>query len=443
MALWSEMTKRSTGLVIREEDMHLSFLQKGTYKGVLTSETKTILSRIYDFLCFPQFDPKDLLLDKGDVVVFLDDKKERIYVVTPEELEDELIKTNEEIQHLRDLLEMLGQSKRDDKRLSELYDKIDSLKKKAAEIERRLRDKDYVIKTELLGYYCRSILADGSSQPEIHLMIGTLGNDYILTAITFVHELMHAYFDHHDPVIGHPECRSIEEPLAEYGMLCFMERFSYVFSCYTGLMYRAETLVMNERFYLGGCDYGYGYYLFKDKGRFGADWISLFHEYAPLLCMNGAEVRAYGSMISPIRYPKNERACEFTLLEVLKPVRFHFKADARYFCGTKGHPSDRIIIRVAKEVYDDTDFVNDYLIASSVIKITFEDSKGYRFSGEAKVYKGESAAHPERMRFWIEGDKSLLGWYNTTYGPVTKSFSFAEIRPGVGACHPEWIAREI
>lgn len=441
MTHWKSAIKRSNTSQIRKEDMLLSFLQKGTYTGVLTPETKSILSRIYDFLCFPQFAPSDILYNsvfpnnKGDVKVFLDDKKERTYVVTPEELEDELIKTKEEIQHLRDLLEMLGQSKREDKRLSELYDKFDSLKKKAAEIERRLCGKDYVIKTELLGYYCRSILADGSSQPEIHLMMGTLGNDYILTAITFVHELMHAYFDHHDSVIGHPECRSIEEPLAEYGMLCFMERFSLVFSCYTGLMYRAETLVMNERFDLGVCDYGYGYFLFKDKGSFCADWISLFHEYAPLLCMNGAEVRAYDSMISPIRYPKNERACEFTLLEVLKPVRFHFKADAR--------PSDRIIIRVAKEVYDDTDFVNDYLIASSVIKITFEDSKGYRFSGEAKVYKGESAAHPERMCFWIEGDKSLLGWYNTTYGPVTKSFSFAEIRPGVGACHPEWIAREI
>lgn len=157
MSIWGDMIKRSTGLIIRKEDMNLFFLQKGTYTGVLTPETKTILSRINDFLCFPQFVPGDLLFDKGGVKVFLDDREERTFVVTPDELEDELKKTNEEIETLRDILENHGQPKNDDKSLSELYERLARLEDKVSEIERRLRDGDYVIKTELLGYYCRRI----------------------------------------------------------------------------------------------------------------------------------------------------------------------------------------------------------------------------------------------------------------------------------------------
>ena len=126
------------------------------------------------------------------------------------------------------------------------------------------------------------------------------------------------------------------------------------------------------------------------------------------------------------------------------PGRFHFEANAKYYPGTAGHSGERIVTNLPQKVYGDIEFINDYDFhkAPFDIKITFVDSKGKSISGDAKVYKGSAADHPERMRIYIESDKALLKCFNATYGLKPKQFKFTEIRPGVGSNPPEWIARE-
>lgn len=432
MGLFTDTLKRHKACVDKKEEMVLPFsVEKGTYKGVLTSGTKTILSRINKFLYYPQFVPGELLFDeranKRGVKLILDDRKERTYKVTPDVLEDEWKKTKEEINKLNDILQELGQPNNDDKSLSELRERLEGLNGKVSEIERRLRDGDYVIKNELLGYYCRSILDDGSSQPEIHLMMGTLGEDHILTAITFVHELMHAYFDHHAPVTKHPHCRSIEEPLAEYGMLCFIEMFSRNSSCYPDFMSKAESRVKAKRYALGVCDYGYGYYLFKDKGKFGADWVTLFHEYCHLVDMESDNVKSYGAMVSPIRYPEHERACELRLLDILRPKRFSFECKSDWRSNGK-----ELYFYIDKDVCNSCSFLKDYKTKDRV-HLTFYDNKGDKqFDGEATLVS--------QGRFRLL--KSLRCEYAKVFGTIDhRRFKFYENLPSDGTRQAEWIAR--
>lgn len=394
------------------------------------------LKDVCGFMGFAPFIPSDVL---KNVDVYLDDKKTKETVVTLEELEKELESLKKELESLLQKMRDMLQKRTGQDELAKLDEEIGKINKKIKKIEDHISEcrkfgKDSIaVETELLGYYTR---CGRSGKREIVLLMGTLINYHPdLTAIVFVHELMHAFFDKHE--YEHPYCPVIEEPIAEYGMLCFMEMFERL-TGYKGILQLAIDHVKAKKDDIGICHYGFGHYLYENKSTFGVEWVSLFHSNCHHFNLKTFEKTAYESMISPVSYPRHEYWCEEKLNDLLRPIRFYFKNEACYYAKTPRYKSDRIVINVDKKVREDDYFQNDYLfIAPSEISLTFEDKSGRKITGNAKVYKGSST--PKYMRIYIETDKNFISSYCTIFGCVNKEFLLFEKK----ANPAEWEAIEI
>lgn len=425
--------ERSKGGKVRKEDINTFIKNKGSEH--LTDDVNDILTAIHDFVGFAQFKPSEIL---EDVDVYLDDESEKVVWVSYEELKATLESYEKEKQELEKLIEELGKenSLLDDlnKQLNNIKDKIEKLEPIIAGLR---PGESYPFTIGLLGYYKRR------SNPEIHLMMKTIKENCSSeeaikkTGIVFVHEMMHAYYDYHKPEIKRLNCDSIEEPLAEYGMLCFIEMFERFHKKYDGIFNYAKQHVESKKNNLSTCQYGYGAYLYDDRFHFGADWLTLFHEYAPTVNRNSAEVKKYESMISSIKYPRNERACECALYRILHPKRFYFEGEAHYYPDTKGNP---IYVEMDKNICADSSFQIDYPNRPRKILIRFEDKNGsHLFTEMASVLKGRYAGASHRINIL----QPLWDAYVDKYGANSKRFAFYEETPADGVNLAEWVAREL
>ena len=436
MSLWADLRKKSLGQEVRTEEK-CYFLKKGTYEGSLTEEENTIFSTIHDFTGFAPFQPADILENKGDVKVYLDEECTRKLIVTLAQLEDAQHSLENEVRDLNELVGILQNSPNNDRgEIEKILNRIRRLERKIETIKgiiSRLRasgEDSYPIEIVLLGYYIRK-------KAEIHIMMGTIKKMYpgevpAMTGIVFAHELMHAYFDHHNhPYVEHPDCPEIEEPIAEYGMLCFMELFERANPIYKGMFDLARKHVEDKQYCLGLCHYGFGAYLFEDRADFGVDWVSLFRSVCPALIMNAPEVKTYESMITPIKYPLNERSCECKLYEALKPRRFFYSG----IKSTWDSDEKEIYFTVRSIVANSLPFMRDYPRGTKV-HITFHDKTYTRhFDGEATVVL-------DHTRFFINNE--LMEEYAAVFGKTDhRPFAFYEEKPSDGIHPAEWVAIEI
>lgn len=441
MSIWADIHRRSSRKAVRKEDI-IKFWDNGNYIGDLDSESEKILSDIYSFRGFAPFLPSDILVDEGTVKVFLDDKETRRVPVSIKALEDEWDSLEKEVEKLKKLLNEFTKTQDVDPQL------IENLSKRISKLERKIEEIDDIIRkmkrtginaidleVELLGYYVRK-------KAEIHLMMGTINERYgstkglvaRMTGIVFVHELMHAYFDVRDPYVEHPDCRSIEEPIAEYGMLCFMEmfeRYRAEYNEYKGILKTAKDFVEEKQYSLGVCHYGFGRYLFDDKASFGVDWVSLYRSTCTSLLMNASEVLDYGTLISPIRYPRNERSCECRLWDVLKPRRFFSRSNKA--CWRKD--GRELYLNVKKELSHNPEFVMEYPETVKV-NMKFFDKKGcLRCEGEMTL--------GTRKHFFCGVTNPLLNEFARCYGLLSKpSFALYEEKPSDGSYPAKWVAIE-
>ena len=441
MSIWADIHRRSSRKAVRKEDI-IKFWDNGNYIGDLDSESEKILSDIYSFRGFAPFLPSDILVDEGTVKVFLDDKETRRVPVSIKALEDEWDSLEKEVEKLKKLLNEFTKTQDVDPQL------IENLSKRISKLERKIEEIDDIIRkmkrtginaidleVELLGYYVRK-------KAEIHLMMGTINERYgstkglvaRMTGIVFVHELMHAYFDVRDPYVEHPDCRSIEEPIAEYGMLCFMEmfeRYHAEYNEYKGILKTAKDFVEEKQYSLGVCHYGFGRYLFDDKASFGVDWVSLYRSTCTSLLMNASEVLDYGTLISPIRYPRNERSCECRLWDVLKPRRFFSRSNKA--CWRKD--GRELYLNVKKELSRNPEFVMEYPETVKV-NMKFFDKKGcLRCEGEMTL--------GTRKHFFCGVTNPLLNEFARCYGLLSKpSFALYEEKPSDGSYPAKWVAIE-
>ena len=441
MSIWTDMEDRGIGVLDKKEDRQC-FCQKGTYGGSLSEEEETILSKIHDFTGFAPFLPADILEDTGNVKVYLDNEYTRKVSVTLAQLEAEQQSLEDEVRDLKESANKLQNSPNTDRReIEKLWDRIRRLEKKIEEIKgiiSRLRasGKDsYTIEIELLGYYIRDPKT-GETIPEIHLMIGTIKKRYPgkvpqMTGIVFAHELMHAIFDHHNPYVEHPHCPRIEEPIAEYGMLFFMEMFERANPVYKGILDLAKRHVEDKQYRLGVGHYGFGGYLFEDKADFGVDWVSLFQSVCPALIVNAPAVKAYESMISSIRYPRNERSCECKLYDALKPRRFFFRGNSSWRDNGL-----QLYFIISKSVARTTQFMTEY--PSTVkVQMTFLDKTG------VKAFDGEITLGSQG-RFFCGVTNQLMQDYANRFGKLGgKPFAFYEEKPSDGVHPAEWVAIEL
>ena len=351
----------------------------------------------------------------------------------------ELVK---ELERLEDELEKRKKAGVGQEELGEIQGKIFRLKDIIAYC-RKNGLSEYTFEVELLGKYTRV-----NGKPTIYLMWGTLmrKNDHEnLTAIVYVHELMHAYFDMHNDEEGnylpHPYCPVIEEPIAEFGMLRFMEMFDRVDPS-RRILEKAISHVKAKKNSFGVCHYGFGYYLYEDRNNFCTNWVDLFHMSCLGIDEFGTAMGAYQSLISPITYPSHEYLCEETLYKVVYPKRFFFTTNVGFYPPTAGYGKARMEAPVSKGVCNCAQFRTDYrYMGPQGVYITFADGKGFKIRGKATICK-KPYSNPFGMRFNIVSDTQLVINFDSHF-KTGGQFLFYEDSQAQGGNLAEWIARKI
>ena len=204
MSIWSDLQDISAGDIVRKEDANWGRLRFGVDESVklLESEKVTIIDAALESFTFGGFSKLDKMLSTlGVTLVISPDTPKRI---VPSDISEWVLYWENELQRLE---KVLGP---DDKN-NQFYK--DALK----ELEKAKKEVDAWSAMALLGRYDRF-------QKEIILypnnMPGQDRKEYLVT--TFVHEAMHAYFDRH-PRELFPYVATVEEPLAEFGMLLFLK----------------------------------------------------------------------------------------------------------------------------------------------------------------------------------------------------------------------------
>ena len=427
MSIWRDMQDRP----FRKEDAFV-YIKENPGVRDLDARTNELLCDVDLFKCFSSFIPGEI---HDEVDVILKDQEIREVTVTLAELVKEL-------ERLEDELEKRKKAGVGQEELGEIQGKIFRLKDIIAYC-RKNGLSEYTFEVELLGKYTRV-----NGKPTIYLMWGTLmrKNDHEnLTAIVYVHELMHAYFDMHNDEEGnylpHPYCPVIEEPIAEFGMLRFMEMFDRA-NPSLGILGKAISHVRAKKNSFGVCHYGFGYYLYEDRNNFCTNWVDLFHMSCLGIDEFGTAMGAYQSLISPITYPSHEYLCEETLYKVVYPKRFFFKTNVGFYPPTAGYGKARMEAPVSKGVCNCAQFRTDYrYMGPQGVYITFADGKGFKIRGKATICKKPSS-NPFGMRFNIVSDTQLVINFASHF-KTGGQFLFYEDSQAQGGNLAEWIARKI
>ena len=204
MSIWSDMQDRSSGDIVRKEDANWGRLRFGVDESVklLDSEIVMIIDAALKSFTFGGFSKLDKMLSTlGVTLVISPDTPKRI---VPSGISEWVLYWENELQRLE---KVLGP---DDKNNQFYKDALE-------EHEKAKKEVNAWSDMALLGRYDRF-------QKEIILypnnMPGQDREKYLVT--TFVHEAMHAYFDRH-PRELFPYVATVEEPLAEFGMLLFLK----------------------------------------------------------------------------------------------------------------------------------------------------------------------------------------------------------------------------
>ena len=203
MSIWSDLQDESAGDKVRKEDANWDLLQFGTTDNILVDPEKdAIIKAALASFTFGGFSKLDEMLSTlGVTLVISPDTPKRI---VPSGISEWVLYWENELQRFE---EVLGPD----------YKNIQFYKDALKELEKAKKEVDAWSAMALLGRYDRF-------QKEIILypnnMPGQDRKEYLVT--TFVHEAMHAYFDRH-PRELFPYVATVEEPLAEFGMLLFLK----------------------------------------------------------------------------------------------------------------------------------------------------------------------------------------------------------------------------
>ena len=204
MSIWSDMQDRSSGDIVRKEDANWGRLRFGVDESVklLDSEIVMIIDAALKSFTFGGFSKLDKMLSTlGVTLVISPDTPKRI---VPSGISEWVLYWENELQRLE---KVLGP---DDKNNQFYKDAME-------EHEKAKKEVDAWSAMALLGRYDRfqkKIILYPNNMP------GQDRKGYLVT--TFVHEAMHAYFDRH-PRELFPYVATVEEPLAEFGMLLFLK----------------------------------------------------------------------------------------------------------------------------------------------------------------------------------------------------------------------------
>jgi TolA-binding protein len=174
--------------------------------------------------------------------------------MTDEELEEQLKKIDRQLEEIGDAMaeyecsasEVETKQERSErcKKFGELQTTRNVLRQHQAVVSKALREhtRELVPTMKVLGEY---------GNKEVTLYINNIGSDPYAYAMTYVHEMVHAYLDEGSSVV--PE---VEEPIVEFATLKFLEIFGnkdlYQYAC---------NVVKNKQYAFGMAYYGFGAYL--------------------------------------------------------------------------------------------------------------------------------------------------------------------------------------
>lgn len=190
----------------------------------------------------------------------------------------------------------------------------------------------------VLGEYIRKDV-DGSG-PKVVLYMDTIRSidsvrrSHWTLAEVYVHELHHAWYDH-DSARPMNFIREVEEPLAELGMLLFMEQFDNVEA---GILSAAVNSVRHKKLGMTSC-YGFGSYLYDNKSMHSRDWRAALHGAKYILSSSAPCVNEYCSPFKDGFYPIDENESAGLLWRVL------FEASAPLLLNPESAPDLTYLFR--------------------------------------------------------------------------------------------------
>ena len=204
MSIFSDIEDRSMGKTVRKEDANWERLRFGVEDLVHLPDPEivAIIKAALESFTFGGYISLDDMLSKLKVKLVISPETPKRIV--PSGISEWVLYWENELQRL-------------EKGLGPEYKNIQFYKDALKELEKAKKEVNAWSAMALLGRYDRF-------QKEIILypnnMPGQDRKEYLVT--TFVHEAMHAYFDRH-PRELFPYVATVEEPLAEFGMLLFLK----------------------------------------------------------------------------------------------------------------------------------------------------------------------------------------------------------------------------
>lgn len=121
---------------------------------------------------------------------------------------------------------------------------------------------------------------------------------HILLGEVYVHEMMHAYLDY---FTVKEYFDKIEEPIAEYGMLKFFEKYD------KKILADAKRRVRKKQNSLGIAHYGFGYCIFMNHN--GIDFLDLYYNAKSILTSSGENMSNYLGFWKSPKYPEDDFMC--------------------------------------------------------------------------------------------------------------------------------------
>ena len=145
---------------------------------------------------------------------------------------------------------------------------------------------DYVVEIEcpyhLSGYYTRT-------GQDAKIVLEHRGLVY-RTVFTYIHEMMHAFYDSDRLGASPNSIEYVEEPLAEYGMLHFMKTFVQAHPEHRELLDDAINMVNEKQYTMGISHYAFGEYLYQNYSHI--EWEKLLLDAINKVNVNSPEYKS-------------------------------------------------------------------------------------------------------------------------------------------------------
>ena len=253
--------------------MKFDYVQKSSH--ALSEDTLKLLEEI-DAFPYAQIQPRyNTFGDLHDtltveVVDTIFERKKRTVQRTIGDIKRRIAELKDELRRLEKRQEQMPRGRKEINRVIKLHTELEILE--SVLFKNSDKPDDYVVTfdvyTKMTGYYTRS-----GQDAKVVL---EYNENKMEMASTYVHEMMHAYYDS-DRVGQSPNViEYAEEPLAEFGMLCYMQALSCAYPEHVWLSRLAHQSVSKKDRCLGLAHYGFGYYLCLEFEHL--DWIEKMYK---------------------------------------------------------------------------------------------------------------------------------------------------------------------